>query len=136
MSYSKMTDYSCLKGKTAFISGASGAIGGAIAESLSNVGVHLVISGANQEKLKKLKKRLPTNVKVISGDISAQPEILRIIDETLSYGRIDILINCAGIFAQSPITELNFIEYNKVMNVNLHAPYLLSVELSKDMVKK
>ena len=130
-----MTDYSCLKGKTAFISGASGAIGGAIAESLSNVGVNLVISGTNQEKLKKLKKRLPTNVKVISGDISEQTEILRIIDETLSYRRIDILINCAGIFAQSPITELNFIEYNKVMNVNLHAPYLLSVELSKDMVK-
>ena len=36
-----MTDYSCLKGKTAFISGASGAIGGAIAESLSNIGVNL-----------------------------------------------------------------------------------------------
>ncbi|SVC74957.1 uncharacterized protein METZ01_LOCUS327811, partial [marine metagenome] len=78
---------------------------------------------------------MPSNVKVISGDISEQPEILRIIDETLSYGRIDILINCAGIFAQNPITELNFIEYNKVMNVNLHAPYLLSVELSKNMIK-
>ena len=135
MSYLKMTDYSCLKGKTAFISGASGAIGGAIAESLSNIGVNLVISGTNQERLNKIKKRLPSNVKVISGDISEQPEILRIIDETLSYGRIDILINCAGIFAQNPITELNFIEYNKVMNVNLHAPYLLSVELSKNMIK-
>ena len=130
-----MIDYSLLKGKVAFVSGASGAIGAAISESLASAGVNLVISGSNQNKLLKLKDMLSGNVDVIVGDMSQQSEILRIIDEILLLGKIDILINCAGIFLQNTISNLDISEYNKVMNVNLNAPYLLSAALSKNMVK-
>ena len=80
-----MIDYSLLKGKVAFVSGASGAIGAAISESLASAGVNLVISGSNQNKLLKLKDMLSGNVDVIVGDMSQQSEILRIIDEILFF---------------------------------------------------
>lgn len=130
-----MIDYSCLKGKLAFISGATGAIGSEIAISLANAGVNLVISGSNQEGLLKLKNKLPNDVAVIVGDVSQQSEVFRIIDEILLLGNIDILVNCAGVFPQKNISELGIDEYNKVMNINLNAPYFLSAALSKNMIK-
>tara|TARA_B100001029_G_C15054761_1_gene453489 strand:+ start:1721 stop:2446 length:726 start_codon:yes stop_codon:yes gene_type:complete len=135
MSYLKMNDYSCLKGKTAFITGATGAIGGEIAQSLSSAGVDLLINGTNLEKLQQIKDKLTTNVHIIDGDISEQSEVERILYQSISLGKVDILINCAGVFPQKPISELDTSEYQKIMNINLNAPYFLSAGFSKDMIK-
>ena len=54
---------------------------------------------------------------IIDGDISEQSEVERILDQSISLGKVDILVNCAGVFPQIPISELDTSEYQKLMNI-------------------
>ena len=118
-----MIDTEILKGKNAFISGATGAIGGAVAKKLADYGCNLFLTGTSQDKLQKLSDDLSKfniNVAYKEGDLRHKDQIYKIITESNSYAEtFDIVINAAGIFPQLNLHDSNDEIYEDLMKGEL-----------------
>jgi len=129
-----------LKNKNCLITGATGGLGREIAKELAKENCNLFLT-SKEESLKQLK----TEIQEINNEISIEYQLtdLRNDDEINSLVRevreklpqIDILVNCAGIFPVNKISKSTIEEYDSCMNLNVRAPFILSKEFSKDMVK-
>ena len=129
-----MTD---LKGKNIIVTGASGGIGNSIIEKLSNNGANILASGTKIEKLNELKSKFE-NVKILKFDISKSEEIEKFIDQAVIElgGRLDCIVNNAGITKDNLAIRLNKNEWDKVISINLTSTFLLSKYVIKKMLKK
>ena len=134
-----MFDIEILKGKGAFISGATGGIGKAIAIDLAKSGCHLFLTSTDNNSLEVLAKELSVynvNISYSSADLSNKDGVYSVIDEAKkSLGSIDILVNSAGIFPNMSLLEIQDQDYEDVMAINFRAPFIFIREFSKDMVK-
>jgi 3-oxoacyl-[acyl-carrier protein] reductase len=113
-----------LQGKIAIVTGASRGIGRAIALTLARQGASLVINGNREDLLRKLAaeiEALEQKCAIQSGDV-ANPETAAAIARTAvgSFGRIDVLVNNAGINMRSSSLEMKLGDWQRVMDVNLH----------------
>jgi NADP-dependent 3-hydroxy acid dehydrogenase YdfG len=91
-----------LKGKTAFVTGATSGIGEAIAKMLAQMGVHLILNSRNEEKLRILQNKLQrdyNSIEILPFDVRSKKEVLPKIKKLLTTKKIDILINNAGLAA-------------------------------------
>lgn len=118
-------------GKTAVITGGSRGIGFAIAESFARAGANLLLVSRSQGELEKAKSKLaPFSIKVeiCSADISdpkSAGNALDILREKFD-GRIDILVNAAGIYGPiGPAIENDLNEWRKVIDINLIGTFLM-----------
>ena len=111
-----------MKEKVVVITGASSGIGEALAKKYASMGSNLVIAARQVDKLVTLKTELETKgVKVltVACDVSKEADCKRLIDESNStFGRIDVLINNAGISMRAIFSELEIDVIRKVMDVN------------------
>lgn len=113
-----------VKNKVCIITGAGGGIGRAIAESLFDAGFKLVLMGRDEEKLKNVARG--RECLILPGDICDDEYIKETINETFKvYGGIDILINNAGVAQSEPFEEISMEEYDRIMNTNARAPFLM-----------
>ena len=125
-----------LKNKTALVTGASGAIGGAIARKLSSLGANLIITGTNTDKLNKLKKELSSNTISLSADLSKDNEIDDLYKQSCKkFKSIDILINNAGTNKDALSIRMTKEQWNEVININLSSTFKLSQLAIKSMIK-
>ena len=90
-----------LGGKVAFVTGASRGIGRAVAEQLAREGADVVITGRTAEPLETAAKQITaatgSTIFPMAGDMSVTADVERCVDATLArFGKIDILITCAG----------------------------------------
>ena len=125
-------------GKTAVITGATGAIGSAVAKRLAQEEVNLILISSGEERLSKLMGELMAydiETEGIVCDLSSLAEIEDLISNKLKNKSAEILINSAGVFPNKPIHEMDPLDYLGVLNVNLNAAYLLCAALSPAMVK-
>ena len=125
-----------LKNKNIFVTGATGGIGGSIIEILSLAGANLIASGTNQEKLDKIKLK-NKNIKILKFDISNHNGIEKLVDEVsnLFDGKIDGLVNNAGINRDNIFLRMSLEEWQKVIDVNLTSNFLVSKFFIKKMIK-
>ena len=129
-----------IKGRTAFVSGASAGIGEAVAKMLASNGVNLILAARRIEKLETLKNELEKNhnvkVKVIKLDFAKSEDIVKAIDSLSDEDKkIDILINNAGLalgkdlYYNNPIEDsLQMIRVNcegLIVLTRLLLPYIL-----------
>lgn len=118
-----------LKGKVALITGASGGIGTAMAQRLAQSGINLVLCGRSAEKLEKTRAAVaPYGVKtfVYTGDLTADGAPKACIDAALeAFGRLDILINNAGMALNCPYEQTTEAQFDAIMATNVRAPYFL-----------
>lgn len=127
-----------MKNKVVIITGASSGIGKACAVKFGNEGAKLVITGRNENNLLETYKWLSNkgiDVLAVNSDVAIKEDCKRIIDETIAkHGKVDVLINNAGISMRALLndTELSVIE--QVMQINFYGtlystkyalPYLL-----------
>ncbi|MDD3333712.1 MAG: SDR family NAD(P)-dependent oxidoreductase [Proteiniphilum sp.] len=118
-----------LGGKTILVSGASSGIGKAIAIESSKMGANVIITGRNEERLKKTYYLLKGNGHgLIVADLSVKEDIERLHKE---LPVIDGLVNCAGLTKVAPFSFATRDSFEEVMNVNFFAP----TELTRLMVK-
>ena len=129
-----------LKGKTALVTGAGGGIGSAIAELFGSAGAELFLTATKEHKLKALSDKLSgqgvtNNYLAIDIRKSGAPEEL--MESVLhASGRIDILVNSAGINRpQKPedVTEKN---WDDVMDINVRSLFFISQAAGKEMIKQ
>jgi 3-oxoacyl-[acyl-carrier protein] reductase len=125
-----------LSGTTAFITGATGAIGSAIARAFHQQGAHVILSGTNAEVLDSLAAELASKVSVCNLDLSKTDEISASYQEAeKANGFIDILVNNAGITRDKLFIRMTNDSWQEVLDINLTAPFLLMREAVKSMIR-
>jgi len=131
-----------LVGKIALITGSNRGVGKATAKLFIKEGANVVINYANNdEQAEKTLEEIKSdggNAIIIKADVSKKSEVDKLVDESIQkYGGIDILINNAGILGpMKPFVEYSEDEWDKVVNVNLKGPFLLTRRVIPGMMKK
>lgn len=122
-----------LKDKVVLITGATGGIGGAIAEQMKNAGATVVVTGRNLEKLSSFGEEF---IKIQS-DLSAEGAAEKLVDDTIEKaGRIDILINNAGITKDTLMMRMSDEQFDDVINTNLRATFKMCRACIMPMMKQ
>ena len=128
-----------LAGKVAIVTGASRGLGAGMAIGLAEAGADLVVVASSarlQETVDKI-KALGRRCLGIQADLIDTKVIPQIIDATLKeYGRIDILINCAGIIRRAPAIEFSEKDWDDVIQINQKATFFLCQAAAREMVKQ
>jgi meso-butanediol dehydrogenase/(S,S)-butanediol dehydrogenase/diacetyl reductase len=127
-----------LKGKVALITGGGSGIGTAIAERFVADGARICITGRRKEMLEKVAKSLPSgSVVICQGDVSKEEDVKRMVETTVKFGgKLDVLVNNAGINHPAPIAKLDLELWEHVIAVNLTGPFLLTKEVIPHMMKE
>jgi 3-oxoacyl-[acyl-carrier protein] reductase len=126
-----------LSGRTALVTGASGGIGGAIARALHGQGATVGISGTRREALEKLAAELGSRAQVLPcdlGDPVATEALTKQAEAAL--GKLDILINNAGLTRDNIAMRMKDEEWQKVIDVNLTAGFRLARAAMRGMMKR
>ena len=130
-----------LEKKNCLITGATGGLGKQIAIELAKKNCNLFLTARQNKKLEKLNDELEkTNknnlIKYKQCNLQETEELDNLIQKIRDeFSSIDILVNCAGIFPVSPISQSTLEQYDSCMNLNVRVPFVLSKEFSKDMIK-
>jgi gluconate 5-dehydrogenase len=129
-----------LTGRIAIITGGSIGLGRQMAEGLAEMGANLVLCARKQERCQQAAEELqPLGVKAIAlaCDVKSPASIQEVVDATLSqFGRIDVLINNAGISWGAPVEEMRLEDWNKVIETNLTGTFLCSQAVGKVMIRQ
>ena len=121
-----------LSGKVAIITGGGSGIGRAIAITLANNGVHVVIADLNGEKAESVAKDI--NGLGLQVDVTKENEVENMVTAALEqYGTIDILVNNAGILRPTRIDNITKEEWDLVLDVNLNGTFLCTKAVLKTM---
>lgn len=125
--------------KVVIITGATGGIGEAIVKSLAEQGMNVVACyNKSKDKALEMKEELKIeniDIDIIKGDISRRSDCKYIIDQTINkYGKIDVLINNAGISTYNLFTDISDEEWNKTIDVNLNSVFYMSQEAIRHMI--
>ncbi len=123
-----------MNSKIILISGASRGIGRQIAIDLSQTGYTVI---ANYNKSEQSARELQTqfNIDIFQADISKSTEIKQLTDYTLKkYGKIDVLINNAGISQTKLFTDITDEDWNKMINTNLYSAFKLTQKCLPNMI--
>lgn len=119
-----------LKDKVALITGASSGIGKAIALSLAKEGVSCSLAARREEALKDTSKeieKLGSKALIVPTDVTQEKDLKNLVKKTVfDLGRIDFLINNAGIYFRSTVEELEKDQLDKLLATNLVAPMILT----------
>jgi len=129
-----------LKGKVAFVTGASYGIGYAIASAYAKCGATIVFNDINQELVDKgLASYKADGIEAHGYVCDVTNEDM--VNETVKkiekeVGVIDILVNNAGIIKRIPMCEMSAADFRKVIDVDLNAPFIVSKAVIPSMIKK
>ncbi len=126
-----------LDGKVAIVTGGNRGIGKAIAKGLASEGASLTIAARDAELLTQTADELRekgADVLAVPTDVTKEEQIKSLFEKAMAeYNRLDILVNNAGAFDGGPIDELSTEAWDKVIGVNLRAPFLCSREAMRIM---
>ena len=122
---------------TALVTGASGGIGSAIARALAGQGARLAVSGSNVDKLTAFRDELGGDHVALPCDLSAPAEVDGLVARAVEAlgGRLDILINNAGVTRDNLVMRMKDEEWDTVIRVNLEAAFRLIRAATKPMMK-
>lgn len=116
-----------LKNKVAVITGASGGLGEAMASALSKQGAKIAILDIKEKEGSSLIKKLKTKSKFYKTDLSNEQKIKETISSIKKdFGKIDVLINNAGIVFQKPIADTTTEEWNRLISINVTSCFLMA----------
>ncbi|TVQ34047.1 MAG: 3-oxoacyl-[acyl-carrier-protein] reductase [Geminicoccaceae bacterium] len=122
-----------LSGRTALVTGASGAIGGAIARSLHGQGAAVVLSGRRAEALEALAATMGERVRVVVADLGDAAGADRLAKDA---GEVDVLVNNAGLTRDNLALRLKDEDWTAVLETNLLAAFRLSRACLRGMMKR
>jgi meso-butanediol dehydrogenase / (S,S)-butanediol dehydrogenase / diacetyl reductase len=116
-----------LSGKVALITGGGTGLGAEFAKRFVAEGAKVVITGRRKELLDKVAEGLPAgSVLVFQGDVSELEQAQAMIDATVKFGgKIDVLVNNAGIDPAGTVVEIPVEQWKKIIDINLTGPFLM-----------
>ena len=130
MARAYLEDLFSLDRRVALVTGASGGIGSELAYALAMAGARVALSGRSEERLKAARLKIEQgggSAASFPGEVeqveTLEPLVQRVSEE---LGPVDILVNCAGINRREPIRDVKPETFDRLIDVNLRAPYFLS----------
>jgi NADP-dependent 3-hydroxy acid dehydrogenase YdfG len=112
-----------IKGKIVVITGASSGLGEATAKHLSVLGATVVLGARRAERIKALADELNGQggkALALTTDVTNREQVQKLVDAAVqTYGRIDVMINNAGLMQQSPLERLKIAEWDNMIDVNI-----------------
>jgi len=132
-----------LKNKVTIVTGAAQGIGAVYAQAFAKEGAHVVIVDVkNCEKTKATVEKNVAEIEVMANscDVSKENDVNRLVETVMDrYGRIDVLVNNAAVFAsldRKPFEEIPVKEWDQVMEVNLRGVFLCARAVTPIMKKQ
>lgn len=130
-----------MKGKTVIITGGARGIGKAAALKLASLGANLVINYLGNDKAasetEEACKQLGAEILLIKGDVASAEQCEKIAAAALErFGRIDVLINNAGITRDGLLMRMEEKDFDSVINTNLKGTFLMTKAVSRQMLKQ
>jgi NAD(P)-dependent dehydrogenase (short-subunit alcohol dehydrogenase family) len=126
-----------LTDRVAIVTGASAGIGEAIANAFAGEGATVVLAARRVDELERAAAGIVSrggSALAVRCDVTSEDDIVALFATTLrAFGRVDVLVNNAGIAGRRPIEELTLAYWNEVVAVNLTAAFLASREAVKVM---
>jgi 3-oxoacyl-[acyl-carrier protein] reductase len=125
-----------LQGKVAVVTGASKGIGAAIARQLAAAGAAVVVNyDSSREGAEKVVKEIAAaggQALAVQGSVARERDVKRLFDETEArFGRVDVLVNNAGVYAFAPLEGVTEAEYRRQFDTNVLGTLLASREAAR-----
>jgi 3-oxoacyl-[acyl-carrier protein] reductase len=129
-----------LSGKVAIVTGASKGIGAAIAKSLAASGASVVVNYASSKegagKVVEAIKAAGGKAVAVKGDVSKAADARAVVDQAIkTFGRLDVLVNNAGVYEMKPLEEITEEHFHKTFDINVLGLLLVSKEAAKHLGK-
>src|SRR4029077_18187511 len=119
-----------LKGRGAVVTGGNGGIGLGMARGLAGAGATVVVSGRNAEKSRRAVAELTAlgaQAVAIEADVADEAAVEALIRKTVErFGRLDVVVNNAGMNIRKPVQDLSLAEWHQVLDTNLTSAFLAS----------
>ncbi len=127
------------KGKTVAITGSSRGLGKEIALIFGRTGANVILISRNLDKLNRVAEEIKSeggSALPLPADVTDRDSVEAFVERACSeYGRIDILINNAGVIYRSPAVEMPEEDWDETININLKGTFLCSQAAGKKMVE-
>ena len=112
-----------IAGKVVVITGASSGLGEATARQLSSLGAHLVLGARRQDRLEALAADIRGaggKAEIVVTDVTRKQDVVALVQAALTnFGRLDVMINNAGLMAVAPLRELKVDEWESMLDINV-----------------
>jgi NAD(P)-dependent dehydrogenase (short-subunit alcohol dehydrogenase family) len=129
-----------LTGRVAIVTGGSIGLGRQIAEGLAEMGANLVLCARKKERCQQAAEKLQQlggKALALGCNVRSPTEVQAAVDAAFSqFGRIDVLVNNAGISWGAPAEEMSLEDWNKVIDTNLTGTFLCAQAVGKVMIKQ
>lgn len=129
-----------LKGRAAVVTGAGQGIGRACAERLAQDGAKVVVADLNETTGSQVVKAITAaggDATFVPVDVSSGASVAKLIAAAVSaYGRIDVLVNNAGVVDDRPFLDLEEREFDRILGINLKGAFLTAQGVARQMVKQ
>ncbi len=129
-----------LEKKISIVTGGGRGIGRAICLALAREGSDVLVTDVDSQAAQEVSKEIESLGRRASSfgmDVSKSDRVKEMVSSALrSFGRIDILVNVAGIFRRSPIEDVSEEDWDRVIAVNLKGTFLCSQAVGKEMIKQ
>ncbi len=129
-----------LENKVAIVTGSGQGIGKGIALELAKEGAKVVVSDINQENIDRTVDEIKSfnpNTIGVKADVSNSKEVENLVKKAIEeFGRVDVLVNNAGIYPFKHLTEMKEEEWDKVLDVNLKGVFNCTKAVLPDMTKR
>lgn len=126
-------------GKVVLITGASSGIGAETAIRFSKLGASLALAGRNSERLNSLAQRCGSDrqkVLLLTGELTKEDDTAKILNDTVKhFGRLDVLVNNAGILENGSIEDTSLAQYDRMFNTNVRSVYQLTMLAVPHLIK-
>lgn len=124
-----------------FVSGASRGIGYALAKGFAERGAQVIITGRKRATIDKAAAEISdstgTRVRAMTCDVADIRQIQRVVSKVIEeFGRIDTLLNVAGVNVRKPVERYTPEEYDFILNINLRGAFFLAKEVGKHMIER
>lgn len=131
-----MNDIFDIQGRVVIVTGASSGLGAHVARMLGDRGAKVVLAARRTEKLEVLAGEIPDSL-VVPCDVSSDEDCKRLVDRTIEhFGRVDVLVNNAGISSPAPVADETIEDFRRVVDVNLLGTYSMSRYAGMKMVEQ
>lgn len=128
-----------VEGKVALVTGGSYGIGFALAKALAQAGASIAFNCRNQEHMDRALEAYAQNGICAKGyicDVTEEEEVRKMVaDIEKNLGKVDILVNNAGITKRVPMHEMDAVDFRRIIDVDLNAPFIVSKAVLPGMME-
>lgn len=131
-----------LNGKVAIVTGGGGGLGAAISEVFAEEGVNVIVNYIVDEKkvfefVDYINDKYDAKAAAVYGDITSEKDVDVIFAKAIEiYGKVDILVNSAGIWPTAYVRDMNVQDFEKTIKINLEGPFILSKKMVNHLIDR